>query len=253
MRVVILLSVLLLAVSVNSKTGFYHSPSLNCSFEYPLEWQIDTSQANSIVIKENDAINIKIIKHYLGDDEIMRSESDLYEGITGLYNDLGIVINEDDDINYQVFDGYAEFDINFIKVVKDDYVRNYLKGIVLNNINNQQIFYFMIAESPKDDFGTATVNFDIVLESFRFEDVISDNLYIPKSILPYLEVLLILALAAFFYARNRRVQKSKNPLGADSGSHWRCPNCRKVNHVEFPTCSRCGYERDKETSPEIKS
>jgi len=118
MRVVILLSVLLLAVSVNSKTGFYHSPSLNCSFEYPLEWQIDTSQANSIVIKENDAINIKIIKHYLGDDEIMRSESDLYEGITGLYNDLGIVINEDDDINYQVFDGYAEFDINFIPIGK---------------------------------------------------------------------------------------------------------------------------------------
>ncbi|MFH2036275.1 MAG: hypothetical protein ABIJ45_07730 [Candidatus Zixiibacteriota bacterium] len=250
MKTLVLISILFLSISINAKTDFYHSSSMACSFEYPSEWQLDTSQANSITIGENELTILTIVRHFIGTDDIIRSEDDLYEGILGLYNDLGIRISEDKAIDCRISGGKAEFDYNYTDFQKESnqYIHKYLKGIVLKNINKQQIFYFMIAQSEENNFAAKSPDFDTILGSFQLDDVVADELFVRRSVLPYLQVMLILALAAFFYARNRRVQKSKNPLGLDSGSHWRCDYCRKVNHVEFTKCSRCGKERKTASS-----
>lgn len=230
-----------------AETGEFSSQYLKISFQYPPHWQLDTSSMGRIIITDTSESpgSVTIRRYLINDDEKMISAEDLYNAIAGLYDKLGIPDVTNQELTYTIDGGRADFDINFRQYNENEkrHYQKYLKGTVIKSLTGNQVFYMILAQAPQYRYDELLDDFNLIINSFAINEPIADNLYVSRDIMPYLQILLILALVIFFFARNRRIQKSRNPLGRDSATFWRCPYCRKVNHVELVQCSRCGQSR----------
>ncbi len=213
----------------------------------PSGWGIDTGAANEVVLidSSNNSIYVSIRKYRIEDDKQISSEHELQLAISGLYRNLGIKIDSPNQINYVVSEGKAVFETEFsgYDAVGKATIRKYLKGTVCRTDNEGQMLYLIIAAAPTDYYALAYPQFKIVINSFHIIGEIQANFYPRPNITKYLLIFIVLVLSVFFFTRNRRVQRSKHPLGNDSSSFWRCPDCGRVNHIEVKFCHRCGTER----------
>lgn len=225
----------------------YISERLGCLFVKPTGWTLDTSSTDEIIITtgQNPSAIILIRRYFIESRNQIKSDNDLTEAIAGLYKSLGIESTEPDQIEFSPEGNRMSFMADF-KAYEESRKRTVLKslkGSVARLLDGRQVLYLIIAESAEESYDIVLPDFNLVISSFDITEKLSQNLY-PRQKLPiFLFILLILALIVFFFARNRRVQKSKNPLGRDSGSFWRCISCGLTNHIDNRFCSRCGEER----------
>jgi hypothetical protein len=241
---ILLIFCLLMVNLATAETSFYGSKRLGCSFEYPSNWSIDSIVSGRLIIHNEEVPNANIVisRYSIGADNQIRSEADLREAIEGLYKDIGVPESIYENIEYSVNEGIAEFAISYRLPYMESHgvIDKHVKGMVIQNTNGVQLFYLILAELPANLNSSV---FHPFVNSFMITESMAPKLYIERSIVPYLQILLILALIVFFFARNRRIQKSRHPLGRDSSSYWRCNKCGKINHVEFNKCNRCGENR----------
>jgi hypothetical protein len=226
----------------------FFSGRLGASFEIPEGWRIDTTEINRIDLRNDDypGATISIIKNLIAPEQTIRSADDLETAVLGFYRDLEIREPSEDSLILSVKTNRAEFVISYMEIPMADrapMVVNSLKGIIIRARDGRQYFYLMTCSTPDIYRAEVSTGFNHLIASFGITHPQAARLYPRNDMSPYLLILLILALTAFFYARNRRVQKSRHPLGLDSGSFWRCTACGKVNHAELNRCRRCGNVR----------
>jgi hypothetical protein len=214
----------------------------------PPGWRIDTSTADQIVLVDlvNDSIYASIKKYKIEDDKQIASEDDLIQAIAGLYRNLGMEIKDLGAIKYALTESEAVFEIEFDSFDSNGILthRKYLKGTIGRSKDEGQLLYLMIAVAPKEFYDAALPKFRMIAKSFHITAELSSSLFPKHGAFKYLMIFIILVLSVFFFTRNRRVQKSPNPLGRDSVSFWRCDKCGRMNHIETKFCHRCGNERN---------
>ena len=99
------------------------------------------------------------------------------------------------------------------------------------------------AEAPDRIYDEVNGDITAMMKSLEITSRLSDALF-PKGVdYGYFLLFLVLVALAFFFVRNRKIQRSRNPLGRNSQHYWRCPTCQLVNHVDSQSCQRCGTER----------
>nr|MBN2278415.1 zinc finger Ran-binding domain-containing family 2 protein [candidate division Zixibacteria bacterium] len=227
--------------------GKYHSDRMDCTVAIPQDWAVDDSIDNRIRIYSvrEPTVTIGIFRHVIEDTNRLESDADLGKAISGLYFELGIDSGLALEPEYTVIGPRADFQIEF--TVRDSIPENarimHLRGIVVQPAVGGQVLYLLLAEAPGDLDSSQTAVINHLLQSFEITIPLADDLYPSKNLSAYLLLLLLLGLSAFFYARSRRIQRSRNPLGRDSGNFWRCTECGKINHKENRSCSRCGETR----------
>jgi hypothetical protein len=245
-KILAIIAIFLLFTVAARAVDLYVSEKLSCTFITPDGWYIDTESADRIVStsRRDPGVTIHFAKYVIEDANRIGSEDELREAIAGLYADLGIPIPVDS-IKYSNEPDKATFKTTFSdrESSKKTASRKYLQGTIVRLSSGPQVLYLVIAQLPLDMHKLYMPDINLVMHSFRITDELSETLFIRRSYNKYLYILLIFALIAFFFARNRRIQKSKNPLGRDSSNFWRCASCGRVNHIESAHCHRCGKER----------
>jgi len=225
----------------------YDNAACGCAFELPSGWSVDSSIMDILIIKDelSDSADITVAKYYLERDSQINSEEALVEAIAGLYQEIGIKSANRGTIGYSIDGATAVFVAEFKSHdVQTDIIRhNKLKGVLARLASDKQALYLITASAAPDIFEKIRPRIDTLMNSFTITAPLADELYSRRSFMPYLMILLVIALTALFYSRNRRVQKSRNPLGKDSGSFWRCASCGLVNHIDSNNCNRCGREK----------
>lgn len=243
--IIIICSGIIVSVSANDE---YISDELGCAFYISPCWQIDSTISTNIFLSDslNQLVKIVIYKYMLEAGGQIGSEEELIEAIMGLYQELGIEISTDEEIDCSIENNIAIFEMDFTEyntAEEIDYHKS-LRGILGRLGGGGQVLYLIIAESPKESYEFFQGDINLLLHSFRITEQLSDELYVKRNFSSYLMILLIFLLIVFFFSRNRRIQKSKNPLGRDSSHFWRCPSCHRVNHFDNLQCGRCGKARE---------
>jgi hypothetical protein len=238
---------------LSAQTGYsldnYFSNKYGFYVVVPDGWRLDTNTANEVVLSDfaNDSSYVSIKKYQIENDKEIGSDADLVAAISGLYRNLGIPAEKPEQIYYSLADGKAVFEVEFLgRDISGKAQKKRLKGVICRAADNGQILYLMIAVAPEEYYETIAPKFMMILRSFRITDDISPNLYSRPRIVKYFLIFVILVLTVFFFARNRKVQKSSHPLGRDSSNYWRCGECGRVNHVDVKFCHRCGAERKRD-------
>ena len=243
----LILTGLLLLAGSSVFGGIYTSEMLKCSFELPSEWTTQQASPNILVINTGlgDSVEISISFFELDSDSPIRSEKALTEAIAGLYNDIGIKSATPDMIRYAAEGGTASFKAEYNKMLEETgtVIRTGLRGIVCQTASGEQVLYLIVVMAPPEMFEIIKARTGLLMDSFQINETLAEDFFPRKNLSPYIFLLLVLALTVFFFIRNRRVQKSRNPLGKDSGSFWRCSLCGRANHIDNETCGRCGTAR----------
>lgn len=248
-KLMLTIMILCLAIPAGADEVFFESETMACTFSYPEGWFPDTTLAHRVTLinETNGNITISIGRYGIESSNHIKSGAELYEAISGLYEDLGINIEKDREITYSLHGGRADFEIEYrqYEPPEDTYYQKYLRGSVVRTVSDDQLFYLIIAQAPEEKYSSVQPAFKTIINSFVINENLAERLYVGRDFLPYLLILLIMALTVFFFARNRRIQKSRHPLGKDSSSFWRCPKCGLANHIELMYCNRCGEERQE--------
>ncbi len=226
------------------------SRQLGCSFLLPDDWILDSSNPDKVLMYNiNDPeIKISIVRYNIDANNQMKYDADAREAIKGLYESLDIPPEEFQPIEFESDEKTITFRIEYDTYhgsKADIYIR-LLKGIIARRAKGGQFFFLLVAESPESKIKDNLSTFADVMESFNITTPLAGKVYPQEDMSIYLYIVLILALTAFFFARNRRIQKSRNPLGRDSSNFWRCSSCGRVNHINHMSCSRCGRDRTVE-------
>ena len=252
-----LLSIIALACLCSSGTALadqIYLGRLNCSIDLPIDWQVDSTQFGHLYFHNDlfpDAM-IELIRYPINPTSLIENDQELEQAIIGLYKELGEIQIDGDSVQYTTYKGRADFELRYKPADDSDGQSiHYLKGIIIRNASGDQIFYLLRSKFNIRDEARMQADINGIINSMAFTDDLSERLYPDSNIMAYLLILLILALTAFFYSRNRRVQRSRNPLGLDSGSHWRCSSCGLVNHIDRTNCERCGNTRREVGSIDI--
>jgi hypothetical protein len=238
---------MLLAVLGAEASDRFVSNQLFCSFDIPEGWALDTAHVDQVnLIYDKDPGAIVSINRYTIDEFLqLRSDEDLREAIAGLYFALGIDSISNEEVQYRVENAVAGFATEFgaYDSLEAIGVAKMLRGSIVRLSDGRQVLYLIIGSAPENMREVAADVFNRTIGSFEITANLSDDLYASQDFSTYLMILLILMLMVFFYTRNRRVQRSRNPLGKDSSSFWRCPLCGRMNHIHNDTCNRCGTDR----------
>jgi len=237
----------LFAINVNSQEEICR-PDLGFCFGLPPGWHLDSSEFDrvNLINLDNNSCGIKIIRYDIEPNSQIRSDAELNEALTGLYRDIGLIMKKSQRFDFTIDSGIAFFEHSFTEHNIDDgeYSKKITRGYIGRRPGSGQTLYLIVAISPENYFDTVHADINNIMLSFRLTDYFAEQLYKKSSLTPYLLIFLIIALTVFFYSRNRRIQKSDNPLGRDSNNFWRCTKCRKNNHIGNSFCSRCGHSRD---------
>jgi len=225
----------------------YQSDDFGCKFDLPDGWIADQISAARINIYDSltPGISLDVFRHVIEKSNRIESDEDMSLALSGLYAEMGIGRTSSGPPEFYISGAEAIFKAAWVIDYGDDQIPDHklLNGIVARLANGEQILYLMVAEIPSDLYEQKSPAISEIVNSFKITTPLAEHLYPKRDFFGYLFLLLILAITAFFYARNRRIQKSNNPLGRDSGNFWRCPSCRKINHKENRSCSRCGEPR----------
>jgi hypothetical protein len=219
--------------------------SWECIFEIPEKWSLQKISDDEFLISSPDdsLVAISIGRYVLEDGPQIGSDDDLREALIGLYASLGIEASQEEQPDFERQPSAATFGTVWTSEIDQQEYQNRLQGTIFRRADGRQLMYLLLAKAPKKSYPTALAAFEKIALSFEITAPRHDSLYPRRTFGMYFLLLFILILSAFFFARNRRVQRSKNPLGRDSNSFWRCPDCRRVNHIDHDHCSRCGQER----------
>lgn len=245
--ILITLTIFLISASYVGASDYQILQNLGCAFDVPEGWSLDSTEADRITALYDQSHTALIsVKRYMIDRaNQIESDADLAEAISGLYGELGIGSAADDQDNFYIQGDRAifetEYDID--EESQERKYKNFLKGIIIRLPNGRQVLYLMMAVAAEKIYEKVESDLTQALSSFEVTANTSENLYSRRDITPYLLIFLIFMLTAFFFARNRRVQKSRNPFGRNSNFFWRCSSCRLVNHIDHLFCTRCGRKR----------
>jgi len=223
----------------------YTPDDMGCSFIKPPGWKIDYHSDEAFLMSDslNENTRIEIYKYLLDANHQIGSEEELIEAVHGLYEEIGVDTATKAKIVCTVEDSLVYFETDFIDSSSESKLYHVIiRGILGRLEGDGQVLFLIKAVTPQDLYELSRGDLNLILYSFHFTDPLDKEFYVRTNMIPYLLMLLIFLLTAFFYARNRRVQNSKNPLGRDSGNYWRCPNCRLVNHINNKSCQRCGWQ-----------
>jgi hypothetical protein len=244
MRKIMLLALLCLPIMAGAETGSsFLSDQLACFVIVPPGWDIDTNQADEIVLTDrSDSANYISVKRYnIEQANLIHSENDLRDAIGGLYRKMGIAGVP---ANFTIIEGKAVFEIDFETYdISGIPYHKFLRGVICRKAADGQVLYLIIGAAPRKNYEAVLPQFKIVSMSLQITEVLSPDLFPSQSLFKYFLILVVIGLTLFFFKRNRRIQKSHNPLGRDSVNFWRCGSCGRVNHSETRFCHRCGAER----------
>ncbi|RKX19825.1 MAG: hypothetical protein DRP51_06750, partial [Candidatus Zixiibacteriota bacterium] len=250
-----LLLIFLLSIPLAGQNfGGRHTDGIGYGTSLPDGWVPVESSPMEMIIRKSDDPNARltILQYEIAEENRLMSRWDIMEAIDGLYKQLGIEEISYEDINLTLGEDRASFYIDYIERIKPeaDTVRISLKGIIVRTEDNRQIFYLLRGHKTSLSDESISADLNKMIGSFEITIPLSDSLFPRKSGYGYIFLFIAIALMAFFYIRNKKVQNSKNPLGKDSKYFWRCPACQLANHVDNNTCQRCGSERLTDHSAE---
>ncbi|MEW6015234.1 MAG: zinc ribbon domain-containing protein [Candidatus Zixiibacteriota bacterium] len=235
------------AAQVDDNAGNIFSDKLQCFLAAPPGWFVDTSRSDEIIISESpqSPIFISVKRYFIEDGNQISSEDDLRQAISGLYRKMGVPLAIDSIPKYQLDLGKAHFETDFTALAIDGRtkLRKYVSGTIVRLTDGRQALYLLIAEAPSDIYYHIFPSFLMSIRSFHITATTAPKVLFSAGIFKYFLIGLLVMLTIFFFARNRRVQKSFNPLGADSHNFWRCASCGRVNHNDVHFCNRCGAAR----------
>jgi hypothetical protein len=233
--------------SVLASDGYY-SDRLGLFVIVPPNWTIDTTLEQEIILSpiNADYAYVSIKRYQMERSNQVKSDGDLETAIKGLYDQLGIELPLDGRIEFTIKDGKATFTKNFEgydPAGRATYKKE-LRGTVCRKADNGQLFYLMISAAQPEVYEQVLPQFQIITGSMRITEKLAPELYTKSNFAVYVLLVVIAGLSLLFFARNRRVQRSANPLGKDSANFWRCLSCGRMNHIESRYCHRCGAERN---------
>jgi hypothetical protein len=250
---IILIFCLIFTSGINAQNEICRA-DLGFCFLLPSGWLLDSTETDrvNLINLDNNSCGIKIIRYDIDPVSQIGSDGELNEAIAGLYKDMGLITAPDQIFEFSIDSGIAIFEQKFTEhyVNNGEYIYKNTRGYIGRRVGGYQTLYLIVVISPENYFETVQGDINLIMQSFRLTDLFAEQLYKKRSITPYLLIFLILALTVFFYSRNRRIQKSNNPLGRDSSNFWRCSNCRKSNHIDKSLCSRCGHPRENRSKIE---
>ncbi|SYZ74179.1 exported hypothetical protein [Candidatus Zixiibacteriota bacterium] len=249
MRKIIFIVFLLITATTAMAGDAFISEKMGCLLVIPPGWTIDTSIADEIMLveAENTAVYVSVKRYPISSANQIGSEDDLASAITGLYSKLGVNPVSGEKPKFAIKNGRAEFESDFMSRDAGGIIRDhkYLKGVITRLNHDGQVLYLIIAAAPIEDYIQAYPQIQSIVNSFHITGDMASDLFVKSGsgLYKYLLLGIIAALSIFFFTRNRRVQRSINPLGGDSGNFWRCVSCGRVNHIDNRFCHRCGEER----------
>ncbi len=239
----------ILVISGSAVAEQFNASQLGISFDISSDWQLSASDPFYVKFVNQSDSNylLTIIRHSIPEAALIESDSDLKTAIKGFFNQFGSNYKPDDSLVYQFNNGVVSFSTKILNSGDPRYImtHSYLYGLIARSEISGQLFFLIKFDYPENLEYESQKIFKEIVSSFQINEPLENKLYSGINILPYVLILLILVLIAFFYGRNRRIQRSKNPLGLDSNAHWRCIHCNLVNAVELSKCDRCGRERVK--------
>lgn len=241
------------AAQIDDNAGNIFSDKLSCFLAAPPGWFVDTSRSDEIIISESpqSPIFISVKRYFIEDGNQISSEDDLRQAITGLYRKMGVPLAIDSVPKYQLDLNKAHFETDFATLAIDGRtkLRRYVSGTIVRLTDGRQALYLLIAEAPSDIYYHVLPSFLMSIRSFHITATTAPKVLFSAGIFKYFLIGLLIILMIFFFTRNRRVQKSFNPLGADSHNFWRCASCGRVNHNDVHFCNRCGAARVEINAP----
>lgn len=218
-----------------------------CRLDIPDGWSADDIIEDEMSIRNNEYNSARLLirRYELDKGNQIGSESGLRQAIHGLYRQLGIHQVTEDEIDFTIDGNRAEFGREYTNMGHNDtcLMHYNLKGILVRRGDLRQVFYLLQAEAPDRIFDKVSADITTMMKSLEITSKLSDDLF-PKGVdYGYFLLMLVMAALVFFFVKNRKIQRSRNPLGRNSQHYWRCPTCQLVNHVDSQSCQRCGTER----------
>ncbi len=207
---------------------------------------VKSSDMEMIIRHEaGEDIRLSILRFEIDKNNRLSSRYNILEAIKGLYRQLGMDSTTCNNINLALEEDRAFFRTIYREAYLSDsnYVNVMLNGLIIRSRDEAQIFFLLRGYLPEYVDLVTTAELESIMNSFTITMPISDSLFPTGSGYGLIILFFAVALMAFFYMRNRKVQKSRNPLGGDSQYFWRCPDCRLANHIEHNKCQRCGADR----------
>ncbi len=253
MKWILAVSAVLLLAAVSMLAGTHTIDSFGCRLDISEDWTADTSLGEEIALyNEKFPRAVILLQRYsLEKERQINSEEALRQAIVGLYKELGALTSDSADIQYVLENHRAWFDLEFVEEDPDTaiLIRKYIKGMVVREKGDGQTLYLLNIEMPLEDYESDYAAWETLADSWVVTAEIEDYLFPRESNWGLFMLFIVMSLMLFFYARNRRIQKSANPLSRESRNFWRCPNCHLVNHIEHHTCTRCGAENVVQYTP----
>lgn len=235
----------LFAHSENQPTASFHG----MQFRLPSGWSVETIDDNQISVLTNslDRPEVTIRRFNPPGDRQIKSHDEMIVAVKGLYSDMGILPETDVTLEYHDENRIVSFEKTCVITKTGDDKSHFLmlKCLFCNTKKSGQTLYLINYNDHRKPDENLVANLDYLFQSASITEPLEDDLYPSDGGLNYLYVLILLALAAFFFARNRRIQNSFNPLGRNSEHFWRCPSCRMINHNDSGQCRRCGTPRPR--------
>jgi hypothetical protein len=233
--------------AVGEETAVRQVDGPGFSINLPPGWiPVKSSEMEMIIQHEaNKDTRLSILRFEIDKNNRLESRYDILEAIKGLYRQLGFDSIACENINLALAEDLAFFQTDYREadLSDSDRVNISLNGLIVRSQEEVQIFFLLRGYIPDDIDQAVAADLEDIMKSFTITLPISDSLFPTGSRYGLIILFFALALMAFFYMRNRKVQKSRNPLGGDSQFFWRCPDCRLANHIEHNRCQRCGAER----------
>ena len=248
MKIFLFISLFALTLSAAAQeSANVKSDRMQCFLVAPVGWVIDTSRSDEIIVSESprSPIFISLKRYELEDDNRIGSEQDLSQAIVGLYRKMGVPLRDDSLPSFEILAGKAHFqaDYSTFSVDGKTRLRRLVDGTIVRLADGEQTLFLFVAEAPADLYYMVFPNFLLTVRSFQVTASTNPKVFASAGAFKYFLILLLIGLTIFFFARNRRVQRSFNPLGADSNNFWRCASCGRVNHNDIHYCHRCGAQR----------
>ncbi len=231
----------------------YQSVGSGIHFDYPSDWEIIADTGGEVIVssdKDRTAV-VVFTRYYLEQNTQIGNDDDLREALAGLYTLMEVPFEDESEIDFVRGENMISFSADYARRNPDTGIEESrrIKGFLVRSVDDGQVLYFSQARLPANASKRLQNKVKAVMTTFHITEPIDEQVYPAQSEGVAMYVLLVMALTAFFYARNRRIQRSKNPLGRDSSNFWRCPLCRRVNHIDHDTCRRCGTCRPNVHSP----
>ncbi|UCD18498.1 MAG: hypothetical protein JSV44_06210 [Candidatus Zixiibacteriota bacterium] len=247
MRMLFLIAACLTIAAGAAVAEVYESFNLGFRFEYPAGWIYSATGDNEVLFSKDDgdSVAVTVTRYILEEGFQIGSEDELYVAIAGLYSAMGMPPVDPEEVTYRKADAMIVFEKRYNQSAASGRMQyeKIVKGVLCRVPDVGQTLYLIQTRVPFESAVLYRSDINQTVSSFRITLDLADDVFPADNASKYLYILIILLLTAFFFARNRRVQRSKNPLGRDSSSFWRCRTCSRVNHIEHPHCQRCGAER----------